>query len=324
MIRLLDRKNSALGLLAIASAIAFYTSVIANADRRPSARSADIELVGQFSGHTISAKASAAYGGAIYSLRWGGKEFINSFDKGRELQSAVSFNGLGECYNPTEAGSDLDATGPKSTSRLLRSESLGTELKTRSQMAFWLQPGQSSPGCPRNMSAQNSARLSNIVLSKNVQLAAAGISNAIDHNVTFSVPRTYETAVFEALTAYLQPDFSQFWTFDPASGQRKSITDGPGEQNLPLIFSTPSHQHAFGVYSSELPQRAWQTVGYARFRFTHLKAPGSPTVKWNCVFREKDIKPGDYSYRCTSIFGTLQDVETAMMDLHRIRGRKAN
>ena len=295
----------------------------AKADTRPRSKVADIELAGQFSGHAVSIRASAAFGGAIYSLRWNSKEFINSFDRGREMQSAASFNGWGECYNPTEAGSNRDASGAKSTSRLLTAERSATEMRTRSQMAFWLQPGQSSSGCPRNVNAKNSTLLSDIILSKNVQLAAAGIPNAIDHNVTFSVPRTYETAAFEALTAYLHPDFSQFWTFDPVTGLRKSITDGPGEQNLPLIFSTPNHQYAFGVHSSELPQRAWQTVGYGRFRFTHLKAPGSPTVKWNCVFREKDIKPGDYSYRCTSIFGTLQDVEKAMMELHRIRGRKA-
>lgn len=281
-----------------------------------------MELTGHFSGPVVI-KASAKFGGAIYSLRWNGKEFINSFDRGRELQSAASFNGWGECYNPTEAGSNNDASGKESTSRLLMADRSANELRTRSQMAFWLQPGQSSSGCPRNVSAKNNSRLSDVVLSKNVQLAAEGISNAIDHNVTFAVPGRYETATFEALTAYLQPDFSNFWTFDPRSGHRETITDGPGEQKLPLIFSTPDHRYAFGVYASELPQPSWPTAGYGRFRFTHLKTPGSPTVKWNCVFREKDIKPGDYSYRCTSIFGTLQDVEKAMMELHRIRGRKA-
>jgi hypothetical protein len=169
---------------------------------------------------------------------------------------------------------------------------------------------------------RNSERVSDIILVKDVSFSAEGIPNTVDHQITFKVPRHYKSAVFEALTAYLQPEFSQFWTFDPASGQRNGITDGPGEQNLPLIFSTATGDFAFGVYSAELPQHAWPRVGYGRWRFADLPGPGNATVKWNCVFREKDIKPGDYSYRCTSIFGTLQDVERAMKELHRIRGRK--
>lgn len=49
--------------------------------------------------------------GTIHSLTWNGKEFIDSTDHGRQLQSAASFNCAKagdfwpECYNPTEAGS---------------------------------------------------------------------------------------------------------------------------------------------------------------------------------------------------------------------------
>lgn len=267
--------------------------------------------------------ASAKFGGAVHSFRWRGKEFINSFDKGRELQSAASFNNWGECYNPTEAGSSADATRPRSTSRLISMASSRTELTTKSQMAFWLPPGTTSRGCPGGITTKNTTELSDFVFSKRIQLAAAGIPNAIDHNVTFSVPQRFDSGVFAALTAYMSPDFSTFSTFNPATGERASITVGPGEQSLPLIFSTSNGRFAYGVYSAELPQPSWGHVGYGRWDFTYAKEPGSPTVKWNCVFREKDIKPGDYSYRCTSIFGTLQDVEKAMMELHRIRGRKA-
>src|SRR4051794_1659541 len=38
--------------------------------------------------------------GAIASLTWNGMEFIDQLDHGRELQSASSFEDLGECYNP--------------------------------------------------------------------------------------------------------------------------------------------------------------------------------------------------------------------------------
>jgi hypothetical protein len=54
--------------------------------------------------------------GAIDSLTWNGKEFINSWDHGRQLQTAAFIEKFGECYNPTEAGSSSDGTGPTSSS----------------------------------------------------------------------------------------------------------------------------------------------------------------------------------------------------------------
>ena len=51
--------------------------------------------------------------GAIDSLTWNGKQFIDSADHGRQLQSACSFHDLRgrfvpETFNPTEAGSRFD------------------------------------------------------------------------------------------------------------------------------------------------------------------------------------------------------------------------
>jgi hypothetical protein len=45
--------------------------------------------------------ASDRVSGAIDSVVWNNKEFINCWDHGRELQMAVT-TGHGECYNPTE------------------------------------------------------------------------------------------------------------------------------------------------------------------------------------------------------------------------------
>src|SRR5476651_1767094 len=61
-------------------------------------------------GHRLIISCSPKFAGAIYSLNWNGKEFLNSGDHGRELQSAATFYDFGECFNPTEAGSAADAT----------------------------------------------------------------------------------------------------------------------------------------------------------------------------------------------------------------------
>src|SRR3954471_8145073 len=74
---------------------------------------------------------TARLAGAIDSLTWNGKEFIDSFDHGRQLQSASNFDCgrrfIPEVFNPTEAGSRADHTGPRSLSKLLQIAATGSE-----------------------------------------------------------------------------------------------------------------------------------------------------------------------------------------------------
>src|SRR4051794_9102735 len=84
-------------------------------------------------------------GGAVHSLTWNGKEFVDSFDHGRQLQSAANFDGgqqfAPEVFNPTEAGSRRDGTGLTSSSKLLKMTVRSAELETVTRMAFRLAPG---------------------------------------------------------------------------------------------------------------------------------------------------------------------------------------
>ena len=85
--------------------------------------SGDSVIRGKTGRSEIRITTTSRLAGAIHSLTWNGREFIDSFDHGRQLQSACSFN-LGqkefhaECFNPTEAGSRSDGRGGISTSRL--------------------------------------------------------------------------------------------------------------------------------------------------------------------------------------------------------------
>src|ERR1035438_5504057 len=99
---------------------------------------------------TIVITTTRRLAGAIHSLKWNGHEFINSTDHGRQLQSAGSFDNTpaanAETFNPTEAGSRRDGAGTNTTSRLLEIAASGNHLRTRTQMAFWLAPGERSEG----------------------------------------------------------------------------------------------------------------------------------------------------------------------------------
>lgn len=247
--------------------------------------------------------------GAIHSLTWDGCEFINSADHGRQLQSACSFDNTpqanGETFNPTEAGSRRDHVGPNSTSRLLELVASGNHLRTRTQMAFWLAPGERSEGQP----ARNTNTLSAYVLTKDVRIGYERWPQALDYRVTFNVPANahHRTAQFEALTGYMPPEFSKFWRFNSQTKKLEPLSDGPGEILDPVVLATPDGSHAMGIFAPPWPQPGTTGPSYGRWKFAEQRV-----VKWNCVFRVHDSKrlaPGDYSYRMLVPIGTLAQVE---------------
>ena len=103
------------------------------------------EIRGTAGGSEIVIRTSDRTAGAICSLTWKGKEFIDAADHGRELQSASNFDVAGdlkdETFNPTEAGSCRDGAGQQTSSRVLYLNARGKELVTSNQMTFLLVPG---------------------------------------------------------------------------------------------------------------------------------------------------------------------------------------
>lgn len=256
--------------------------------------------------------------GAIHSLTWNGREFIDSADHGRQLQSASNFDaGLpltAETFNPTEAGSRKDGAGPKSTSRLLHLLAIGTQLQTTSQMAFWLSPNEKSEGNP----AKNTVELSNHLLTKRVRIGYRNLPHVIQYDVSFSLPigERHRHAVFEAVTGYMPAEFEIFLKYNPTKETIESLDDGPGEQSFPVILANKAGTHAMGIYSPDQPSRGYETAGYGRFRF-----PNEKVVKWNCVFRvdsnEDELPIGEYSFRNFVIVGDLATVKESLRELRR-------
>jgi hypothetical protein len=255
--------------------------------------------------------------GAIHSLTWNNKEFIDSFDHGRQLQSAASFDCASdrefwaECYNPTEAGSRADGTGEKSSSKLLQLLADGAGLKSTTQMAFWLAPGEKSSGKP----ALNDRVMSRHRVSKRVHIGYKKLANVIEYEVTFTVPegQRHRYAQFEALTGYMPEEFARFWRFEPGTGKLSELSDGPGEQQRPVVLATPGGTFAMGIFSPDQPSPGYEKAGYGRFRFKDEKV-----VKWNCVFRVRrpeGIAPGEYRFRQFVAVGTLEDVRQALAAL---------
>lgn len=253
--------------------------------------------------------------GAIHSVTWRGREFIDSFDHGRQLQSALNADAgaplSAETFNPTEAGSRQDGVGPTSTSRLLHLVADGRHLQTTTQMAFWLAPGEFSGPHP----AKNRARLSNHLLTKRVTIGYRNLSQVVQYDVTFSLPvnEHHTQIVFEALTGYMPAEFDTFWRFDRDAQRLAPLTDGPGEQPDPVVLATADGRFAMGVLGRPPAESAVQGPTYGRFRFRQERV-----TKWNCVYRlaqPEGITPRDFSFRHLVLLGTKEDVEVLFCTL---------
>jgi hypothetical protein len=277
--------------------------------------SGDAEISGLVGGQPLVIRTTSRLAGAIDSVKWAGVEFIDSHDHGRQLQSAINADVDGvfhvECYNPTEAGSVVDALGPKSTSRLEFLSAKDGVLTTRTRMAYWLAPGMKSHG----QLAQNQELVSNHVLSKVVRIGRPGMDHVLDYKVTFTVPadRPHKYLQFEALTGYMPAIFSEEFRFDAKSATLEPVPRKNGEIRDPIVLSTPSGSHAMGVFTPERPPAGQPPVGYGRFDFDREQV-----VKWNCVFRRRQaepIKPGDYSFQLYVVIGTREDCRRTLASL---------
>ena len=206
----------------------------ASPDERPSG---DAVIRAKAAGSEIVITTMSRVAGAIHSLKWNGKEFLDSFDHGRQMQSAANFDAgsrfTPETFNPTEAGSRADGHGNKSTSRLLQMIVNKNRLQTTTRMAFWLKSGETSSG----HAAKNSHILSNHLLTKRVTIGYQDLPNVIQYNVTFSVPigERHNYAQFEAVTGYMPAEFAKFWRYNARSEKLEPLSDGPGEQPWPVL-----------------------------------------------------------------------------------------
>lgn len=262
-------------------------------------------------GNGITIKTCDHDAGAICSVTWNGKEFIDDYDHGRQLQSAVAFgptkedvNGNSEAYNPTEAGASVATNGvnpsPSSSVQLEGSVANGV-LYTKVQMAYFI--------------PVNGVALSNNYVQKWVSIGLPGMPNVIKYKTIFTRAwgETHGYGQYEALTGYMPAAFSSFYTLDVVGGAwtAQPLSDGPGEQTKPVIMCTPDSQHCMGIYSPNVPQATYPDAGYGRWRFTYQNV-----VKWNTVTR---LNNPPYLLDLTQyvLVGTMDQVTTQMRQLHQ-------
>lgn len=262
----------------------------------------------------ISVSTSHRVAGAVDSVFWNGREFINSYDHGRQLQPALSKNGHGECFNPTLAGNRADDVRTTTTSVFEAASAAGTALTTQTLPAFWLEPFTTDWCGP----VINTTRVSNYRTNTDIQVGLPGMRHAIRFKTRVYVPEAVGSLVIEAPTGYLAGDFTAFYTYNDATQSltQLSSTLPAGEQGKPLVLSTPNGSHAMGVWSPSLPQPSFPTIGYGQFRFPG-GAESQATMKWNAVYRTGAVAAGTtLNYTTYIAVGSRENVRVTLAQLY--------
>lgn len=262
---------------------------------------------------TLTLSVSDQYAGSINSVNLDGFEFVNNSDHGRQISSAISFNGEGECYNPTEGGSLRDDYW--SASELLGlSIPSGNRVMTTTDMAYWMVTGDSGNGCNSPVPSANPPGFVEFVFQKDVTISPPGLpANVIEYLSTFhpswnTPPEPVTSSAAEAPVAYLKyPEFSEVWTYDLATRNLLQNQEPQGEDDMVKVLRYPDGGLAFALYSPENVQ-PYEGSGFRWW----VGADNSTSLVGTL---NRTIKPLPLSYRAYMAVGSLTSVMSSLDSL---------
>jgi alpha-tubulin suppressor-like RCC1 family protein len=279
-------------------------------------------------GQQLAVSTSSQFAGAVSSIKWGNKEFINDWDHGRQLQLNSQFFNRFICYNPYEAGGFDDAMLPTSTSRLLSLDASANRLESMTQMAWYYRTFNSNPK-PEDYCSDPSqwlpvtpytTPLSDYRLHKTVTIGFAGIPNAIEYLAEQFVPEPIQKGL-NNLTAVVNYEFSTVRSWDVVSKDYRTVRMLSGEDDRIKVVSTADGNYALGFYAPELLQR-YGDPGTANWWFVVPPHPSYPDPDYACVHfgsvnrYDSFNGPGVTHDRAYLVVGNLDQVKEGLASVH--------
>jgi alpha-tubulin suppressor-like RCC1 family protein len=255
--------------------------------------SGDATITAPVFGLPLTVTTSSQYAGAISSLKWNGKEFVDDWDHGRQFQSNAQFFNRYECYNPYEAGSKIDAQFPTTSSRLLALTASGNTLESTTQMAWYVAPDEAKTGVGAHCGDPNqwlpapayTAILSDYEVHKKVTIGFAGIENVIEHWSDVYIPEQVKAGLIQ-ITEVMPYEFSNVWSYDVVSKSYRNIRAPSGEDDQVKVMTNADGSYAMAFYSPELLQPYGNGTGMG--------------YRWGLVFPDSVNYP-EPNYACAGV-----------------------
>jgi hypothetical protein len=277
-------------------------------------------------GREVKLTANLVAGGAISELTWKGKQFINNFDFGRQIQTAINLSREAEAINPTEAGDLYGFPGTTGVawahgSPQLSSSVSGTTLKTQCHPLQW-KPQNWGGGLGNPVMWQGT-------FGKRVDLDFGGSPHVIRWITTVNFPSAEPFVNMEVVTAYLNSEFTRFYALNAVTGALAEMTDlvpngscTDPQQDTRLrppaggvILATDDGAYALGVYHKG------ENTSFGLCKFLGYGGSGQygfSTTKWNLLWRPpKGVQPGPCSITSYLLVGTLNQVVAEAKGLYQ-------
>lgn len=252
------------------------------------------------------------YGGAISSLIWKQREFINNYDHGRQIQSALQVDGFVECNNPTESGSEADGKKSSSTSQVIfekkNRDSSAMTLQTR--MAYWISGNTTTNSCIKGRDSRVVRAQSPHVLQKTVSTGIMGDSQILKFDISYflQTSEVQQSLIYEFLTGYLNEEFNQFafvnlkkkLLYNFTSSEQLSLANSgfplgsfyisSSRRDIydPVIASTADGKYAMGVYTPKSLITKCNSAAFHGYNLYSFRLPqtGNSTNKWSIAIGE--------------------------------------
>jgi alpha-tubulin suppressor-like RCC1 family protein len=287
----------------------------------------DSTVSGTVLGDPLTIKTSNAFAGAIVSMRWRNKEFVNSWDHGREIQTAFSAYNRFECYNAYEAGSLYD--DKSSSSVLLSLQANGNILETNTQMCWYTHSHEATPGdhcgdpanwlpCP-----QYNGPLSDYLIHKKVTIGYGGMTNVIEYLTDLWIPEQgmVKKGELQTVVAVMPYEFANIWSYDLVSKTNRKIRALGGEDDSVKILATSDGAYAMGFYSPEQLQPYATSSGGFRWGIAPPEPlvldPNFPCAGFGGIARFDSFNgPGYRSDRSFLVIGSMDQVKNTLSNLH--------
>ncbi len=290
--------------------------------------------VGAIANSSLRVGFSKLFAGGIYSIKYKGREFINNYDHGRSLSYAWTYDGKGECDNPTENGSHRDYRGSTSSSLLKSFSGSGSSWSSINQPAFWLAPGDKEGYCPAGAVNANTEVVSRDLMEKKVSFGRFG-ANTIDMEALITTNRKSDLMQLELPTAYLNEDFKRFYTLDlqvanwpvkELAFKRDPSTGSPFvETYAPVIQATDDGNFAFAmVLEDSSAPGSFSLPWYVAYNFYHPMSRANSTMKSSTAMRARNLTAGSRINSHAHLFvGSLSEVSNAIRGaLHQLNSER--
>jgi hypothetical protein len=274
-------------------------------------------------GVTVSSNRVA--GGAVWRWTYRGVQYVNTYDYGRQIQTAIFIDHA----NPTEAGDGLGDSGNPADlqgSPLLAASSGPTTQSTR---AAPLEFSITRPDGP--------AVYEGIQVGKDLTLDFHGMGPVVQYDTVLTTSQRLQGdwQTYIDNVAYLRASFRRYFTYDAADPGSPPREVFPGDYDLAgVVYRPPSGfggvmiaddplEHAMGMYaiSATLPGGTIDGFGVWKY-FGDFAGEGTDDSEASGRTSAMDahslrpVPPGTTVYRTWIITGTVEEVAALMTELY--------